>query len=369
MVQNKKILIFSHEFPPDIGGVGVVAEQYAKELSNLKYEIDVLTSCKKNKQSFNEFNVTYNKTCGKFWFIGYRNIVDFNQYDVIFLNDPSAIYAAGLFFTKEQLKKSICFLHGSEPERVYESPTLFRKLSFFKYFFNKALFDSKKIISPSYYMKEKFLTSSKQIELSNKINVVYYGVDCSLFLNKEYSITRQSLGIREDQEVLISVSRITKQKGYFNKYNIFKRLINEYKKDLAWIIVGDGEYLKEFKYIVKKDKLEDKIIFLGKVERTKLVEYYNISDVFWLLSEYKESFGLVYIEAQLCGLPVIGNNIGGVKEAIEDGKTGYLINSSNEVIKIIKDMKYKNLDIKTITDYAKVLCIENTLNGILQYVK
>lgn len=364
---NKKILIFSHEFPPDIGGVGVVAEQFAIELSKLGYHVDVLTSFKQIKKQVFEFNTIYNNVKNKFWFLGYKDIVNFNKYDTIFLNDPSAIYTAGLFFNKEQLKKSICFLHGSEPERVYEKPTLFRKISFFQYFFNKALWMSKKIISPSYYMKEKFLTVSQLIELSSKIKVIYYGVDCSLFLNKKSTISKKSLGIDENQELLISVSRITKQKGYLNKYSIFKKLLKEYTKDLVWIIIGDGDYLEEFKNIVQKDKLEEKVIFLGKVERTKLVEYYNISDLFWLLSEYKESFGLVYIEAQLCGLPVIGNNIGGVKEAIEDSKTGYLVNSNNEVIEIIRNNYYKQCKKDSSKSFSMMFCLKQTIKEIEKY--
>lgn len=358
---SKKILIFSHEFPPDTGGAGVVAFQYAIEFVNRGYNVDVLTRYKNEDKRFDRFNIYYNMTNSKFWFLGYRNIVDYNDYDIIFLNDPSSTYVAGLFFTKEQLKKSICFLHGSEPEQIYEKTTLFRKLSFFKYFYNRAITSSKQIISPSIYMKEKFLNGSNLVELKKNINVIYYGVDSSLFIKKTDNNIKLSLGIRDNQEVLISVSRITKQKGYLRKYKLFKNLVNIYKKDLVWIIIGDGIYFENLKKMIINDGLENRIFLLGKVSREELYYYYYASNLFWLLSEYKESFGLVYIEAQLCGLPVLANDLGGVKEAIKDEKTGYLIKSNDQVVNIINSLKYKKLNINNIKNFALMFDIKKSI--------
>lgn len=365
---KKRLLVFSHEFPPVTGGAGTVAYQYAVQFSLMNYEVEVLTGYQEDKVSSEQFNVIHNEIKNKFWFLGYKNIVDFDKYDIIFLNDPSAIYVGGIFFSEQLLSKSICFLHGSEPERIYENPTFLRKFSFFKHFFTKALFGSKAIISPSYYMKEKFLNSSNLIDLNGKIKVVYYGLDCALFLNKKNKISRSSIGINESQEVLISVSRVTKQKGYLTMYNIFKKLVNKYKKDFIWIIIGDGDFLYELKQMVKEDNLEKKVLFTGKVNREELVNFYKISDLFWLLSEYKESFGLVYIEAQICGVPAVGYNDSGASEAIIDKQTGYLVDNEENVIKILNERAYKGLDNKKIVEKASRFCIEKAMKGLLKYV-
>jgi len=148
------------------------------------------------------------------------------------------------------------------------------------------------------------------------------------------------------------VSRIEKQKGFLDMYEIFKRLI---KKDdgFIWIIVGDGKFKKEFEEIVKKDKLEEKVIFKGKVPRDELYKYYKCADVFWLLSKYKESFGLVYLEAQAYGCPAIEYNRYGVKETIENGKTGYVVDNSDDCLEILLEKKYKNLDKTNIIRFSK----------------
>jgi len=89
--------------------------------------------------------------------------------------------------------------------------------------------------------------------------------------------------------------------------------------------------------------LNKKILFKGKVPRDELYKYYKCADIFWLISKYKESFGLVYLEAQAYGCPAIGVNKYGVKEAINNGKTGFLVDSVNDSLKIFIDKKYKNL--------------------------
>ncbi|MBD3842802.1 MAG: glycogen/starch synthase, partial [Campylobacterales bacterium] len=112
----KKILIFSHEFPPDIGGAGVVAEQNARALSKNGYSVTVLTKEQKVIKQSKEYRIIPVKSFGKLWFIMYRNSVDFDSFDLIFLNDPASVYVAGLFFNKKLLLKSIVFLQGTEPE-------------------------------------------------------------------------------------------------------------------------------------------------------------------------------------------------------------------------------------------------------------
>lgn len=348
---NKKILIFSHEFPPFGGGAGVVAKDYAQRFTNDGFDVTVLTTKRNNVDLNVEYTIKAIKTLQKLWFISYLKAVDFNNYDKIILNDPAAVYCAGMFFTKKQLEQSIVFLHGSEPENIFEKPSLFKKVSRFKHFYIKALTHVNKIISVSQFMKQKFLSRTQLYEIENKISIVYTPIDTKIFYQQEDENFKQKLNIPNDVKVLLSVSRIVEGKGYFEMFEIFKNLLEE-DENYIWIVIGEGDYLDKLKELVKNVEIESHVYFLGAVARKELNYYYSNADLFWLLSNFDESFGLVYIEAQTCGCPVIGRNKAGVKEVIHHEKSGFLVNSEVEVLDILKDRKYLDLKQENILRFA-----------------
>jgi glycosyltransferase involved in cell wall biosynthesis len=358
---KKKILIFSHEFPPLGGGAGVVAKDYAQLFTNEGFDVTVLTTKRKNIDFDVEYKLKTIKTFKKVWFISYINAVDFNNYDKIILNDVAAACCAGIFFTKKQFSKSIVFLHGSEPENIFENPSLFKRISRFKYFYTKALMNVNKIIAVSQFMKEKFITRTKLYELEDKISIVYTSIDPKVFYRQEDKTFKTKFNIPNDAKVLLSVSRIVEGKGYFQMFEIFKNLLEE-DENYIWIVIGEGDYLDKLKELVRNAKIESYVIFLGSINRKNLRYYYSNSDLFWLLSNFDESFGLVYLEAQACGLPAIGRNKAGVKEAIKNGKSGFLVNNKGEVIDILKNKKYLDLKKEDILKFANRFSLDKQVN-------
>ena len=339
---NKKILIFSHEFPPFGGGAGVVAKDYAYLLSSQGHSVTVLTRDIKGIEENESYKIKIVKTLPKVWFISYIKAIDYDKFDVIILNDNASVYFAGMFFSKKLLSKSIAFLHGSEPENIFEKPSKLKKLFAFRYFYTKALMSVKKIIAVSNFMKEKFLSRTNLIQLEHKIEVQYTSIDTNIFYKEKDEKFREKLSIDNSANILLSVSRIVEGKGYFEMIEIFKKLVSE-NNDYVWIVIGTGDYLNTLENLVTQYKLEKNVIFLGVISRDKLRYYYSNVDIFWLLSNFDESFGLVYLEAQACGCPVLGRNKAGVKEAIEDLKSGFLVHSQEEVLEILKSKKYLEL--------------------------
>lgn len=337
-----RVLIFSHEFPPDIGGAGVVAQQNAKALAEAGNDVTVLTRNRKiNVENELIYSVKRVHTYGKLWFLTYKYAVDFSDYDLIVLNDPASIYVAGLFFNKETFDKTIAFLHGSEPELIYQKRSLFQVITFFKFFYTSALAKVKHIVSVSYFMKEKFLNRTKLHFLSSKIVVNYAGIDNKLFSPDHKGKLKKELSIPQNSQLLISVSRLVRNKGYPEMLNIFEKILTV-DNEFYWIVIGSGDYLEDFKKEIKIRKLESHIFLIGSKKRNELRYYYSNSDVFWLLSNYEESFGLSYLEAQACGIPAIGLNKYGVKEAISVD-TGFLIDSPDDIFEVLVDKKYKNI--------------------------
>jgi glycosyltransferase involved in cell wall biosynthesis len=338
-MNKKKVLIISHEFPPFGGGAGVVAKQYCYALNNLNCDITLVTKKQKTYNLPSNVKVIGIPSLSKLWFIPYFFYIfkmRLPLQDKILLNDIGACFIAGLFFKKETLKKSISFLHGSEPEKIFKSPKLSYKIFYFKELYERTIRNVNTIIAVSHFMKEKFI---EHYNLNNKIRVIYSGLDNSFFVKENDFNTNKNIDTKEH---ILTVSRIEKGKGFLEMYNLFKRLIkiDEY---YTWTIIGEGSFKNELKRMVILDGLNDKVIFKGKVPRLSLKNYYKKADVFLLLSNYKESFGLVYLEAQAYKCPAIGYNKFGVKEAIDHNKTGFLVENVEQCFNVLLNKEYKRL--------------------------
>ncbi len=337
----KNIVVFSHEFPPFGGGAGVVAKQYCKVLSEMGHNVTLVTRTQKSYDLPVCIKVVGVPHIPKIWFLPYLffiNKMKLYKQDIILLNDMASAYIAGVLFDDKVLSKSYTLLHGSEPEMIYKEPSLFFKLTMFSSFYSRVINKVKGVIAVSYYMKEKFL---KETPFNNKekIKVIYAGLDNCFFLQEH----KNKQKIDKLKDIILTVSRIEKAKGFDDMYDIFKRLI-KLSNTYVWNIVGDGNYLEEFRSKVKAEGYDDRISFYGKVKRNKLASFYKNADVFLLLSQYKESFGLVYLEAQAFGCPAIGLNQYGVIEAIQNGKTGFLVQDEEECLAVLLNKKYKELD-------------------------
>ncbi|MBH0011577.1 glycosyltransferase family 4 protein [Pseudoalteromonas sp. NZS100_1] len=341
MMKNK-VLMFSHELPPQGGGAGVVGLQYCCELAEAGFEVTLLTKKKgaypKTLKNVDIIGVTY---IPKLYLIPYYfklkkiNLADYNH---IILNDMVSVHVAGFCFSESELNKSISFLHGSEPETVYRSPNIYQKLTCLNYFYSRAIQHVARIISVSHYMKSKFLKETP-FKNGEKIKVYHSKLGSDFFPMKPAPLKPRG---KEEIDIILTVSRIERGKGFIEMYEVFKKLI-ELDGKFEWKIVGDGSFKHEFESIVKKDNLENYIHFEGKVERSSLRRYFESANVFWLLSNYKESFGLVYLEAQACYCPAIGYRRYGVIEAINENETGFLVSNAEQSINIFINRDYEKL--------------------------
>lgn len=371
-----KVLIFSHEYPNFGGGAGVVAKQLANDMTSKGVTVDLLTRARANNDLIN-INTCYEVEYKIIpWFLAYSSYIKIkmklSDYDLIICNDNISQYIAGLVFSKKQLKKTVMLFHGSEPEFFYLNKSIKSRLLCFEKVYNRAIEGASECIAHSFYMKDKILEYTSSKISSNSITVFYFGYDHNLFniRNTKTEIVRNRYGLRVEDTILLTAGRVVEKKGFLRKL----KLLNEvriHNKNIKWLIIGDGPFLEKLRAEVKACKLEDAVFFLGKVPRENLSDFYRVADLFWMLSEFKESFGLVYIEAQACGTPAIGNNLFGVKEAIINQVTGLLADSDKDIIEYIKSEAFNKHDLNNITSFANEFhsdkfssyLIENHLSG------
>lgn len=156
-----------------------------------------------------------------------------------------------------------------------------------------------------------------------KIRIVPNGVDCLKFRPFDGSDkTKQKIGIAGKKCVLF-VGRLIPRKGLPFLIEAAEQIVKE-RKDVAFVIVGDGSLRSHFVEYLKKIGLSDYFVFLGDVSDSVLPEIYNCADVFALPS-IQEGQGIALLEAQATGKPVVAFDVGAVGETFADGETGLLV--------------------------------------------
>ena len=142
-----------------------------------------------------------------------------------------------------------------------------------------------------------------------------------------------------EAENLISIGRLSHEKGYLDLIDIFKELHQKYP-DSKLNIIGDGPDRKKIEKKIRDNKLEDYIILHGFQEKEYINKYLEKSSVY-IMTSYTESFGLVLLEAFAYGIPCVAySSAEGANEIISDNWDGYLIKDrdKNKMIKRICEL-------------------------------
>lgn len=129
---------------------------------------------------------------------------------------------------------------------------------------------------------------------------------------------------------LLTVSRLVERKGHIPVLETIRDMPN-----VHYTIVGDGPYYRKIFYRIKDLGLETRVRVIRDATDAQLPAIYQSSDIFVMPTHRtaldREGFGIVYLEAQLFGLPVIASNHPGVNEAVLHRQSGLLLNDRSEL--------------------------------------
>ncbi len=167
---------------------------------------------------------------------------------------------------------------------------------------------------------------------NDKLHVMNPGVDAKRFRPSARDMSvRQDLGW-EDRPVVLTAGRLQERKGHSQLIRAMQT-VRQAIPGVLYSIVGDGEERPKLQRLVAELGLEAEVQFVGNVNDDKLVSCYQQCDLFVLPNREVagdfEGFGMVLVEAQSCGKPVIAGRSGGTSETLIAGETGLLIDCSD----------------------------------------
>lgn len=214
----------------------------------------------------------------------------------------------------------LCYVHGEELFYGVES----RELGWMM----RCVFASARMVIANSENTRGLICDEWQVPHA-KTQVVHPGVDTDYYCPaKRDPCVRQQLGWH-DRHVIVSVGRLQKRKGH----DVMIRAIADIrrqKSDVLYSICGDGEEREGLEQLVDDLDLRDHVQFRGEVKDAELLRCYQQSDLFVLANRTVgkdiEGFGIVLLEAQSCGVPVIAGDSGGTAETMHVDQTGYIVN-------------------------------------------
>lgn len=198
--------------------------------------------------------------------------------------------------------------------------------------------------------KKTYDLFKEKYKYDRNVHIIPTGIEIERFYKEKVNIDKVSvlknkLNITDNDFVILFVGRIATEKSIDflikNQVNLVKK-----NKNCKLIIVGSGPDLEELENLSKKLKMDNNIIFTGKVPWNEVSLYYNLANVFTTAS-HTETQGLTVIEAMAANLPVVALNDEAFNTTIINELNGYLFNDKKDYCKYMeKLMNDKDLCIK-----------------------
>ena len=166
-----------------------------------------------------------------------------------------------------------------------------------------------------------------------RVVVVAPGVDLSTFRPIDRLEARRKIGAGTGP-LLLFVGRLERLKGVDIAIRAVAELRRRGLDDLRLLVLGedsregDESEMERLKLIATAESVRDRVEFVGSVAHHELPFFYAAADA-CVMPSYSESFGLVGLEAQACGCPVVGSGVSGIRSVVRDGVTGFLVDGDN----------------------------------------
>lgn len=360
-----KILFLTQDFPPPLEGGSVI--YFFNIFKNFKeIEVVVHTSVAPDHENFDR-RQPYKIIRSRFLFnTGKKGLSYFQIAKMYFLWLLTSLYsvykekidmlhvgqimwggAIALLIKIITGKKYLIYIFGEEVTRFFKKKTVLGRfqLRVFQWIFRYA----DKLVCCSAFTRRLLLDFGVP---SCKVEAILPGVDIRKFqpLERNPELSRR-FGLT-NSIVLLSLARLEERKGHDMVIRSLPDII-KIVPSIKYLIIGRGPNAKKLRNIVRETGVERFVVFSGFVSDDELPSCYNLCDLFIMPSREMpdgdtEGFGIVFMEANACGKPVIGGNIGGVKEAVVHGETGIIVDGTSldqvrdAILHLLTDREYSD---------------------------
>jgi len=356
-----KLLLYTHEFPPFLGGLATTSTKLSKGISESDIDIVVLAPGYSSEDRDIDIKLPYKviriPSLGKKWvkkipfveiilgWIYLLKALESEKPDSVLFITEEAEVVGGLLPSYNF--KPIVRIAGSGITTCFYGNNFFKRLM--RYPMKRLYVNAAMIIAVSNNTKE--LIQSVGVP-EQKIEVVYNGVE-NYMLSEEHDINaineiRETYGISQDDKVLVTIARVLPRKGQDTVIKALPTVLGDFPS-LKYLIVGDGRYREKFSDLAKESGVSDNVIFTGGVSHDEAINYFDLCDIFIMPNRFWnnkiEGLPNALIEASARSKPVIAGNHGGSKEAVINNETGFLVDPENTddvaraIVSILKDKK------------------------------
>ncbi|PID27539.1 MAG: hypothetical protein CSB55_08670 [Candidatus Cloacimonadota bacterium] len=238
-------------------------------------------------------------------------------YSVIHVQRPDMAIPL-IWSSKIKKNKIICSLHGSHDIAVFDKKGFLQGVIYF-IMQTIAFMFADKLIAVDEGSRDHYL--KKYPWIKNKICVIPIAVDLEKFYVKNKPELRKKFGFDKEDQILIFVGRLEKEKNVKFLIDSFY-ILRKSNPVIKLLLVGSGRDSEQLKNYVSENKIPD-VIFWGEVSNTEIPDLLNCADVFVFGSLYEGS-PTVIKEALACNLPVVSTDAGDVKSVISDIENCYI---------------------------------------------
>jgi phosphatidylinositol alpha-1,6-mannosyltransferase len=340
-----RVLFFSTDFPPHLGGVATLSLEQAVGLARLGNDVRVETIHFGDLPDVCRTTAHLNVNARQIKHVPIARLLPLSA--VVWKSSsefpPDLYYASThrgfglpmMLRARHTHRPYIIYVHGNEV--LSELRSRMRR-----YLITEILCHARAIICNSRntrrILESNFSSRLPQTEVvypaidQNRLGALEHKEKAKTLREEWLSATRLS----NDTVVFLSLCKLSLQKGLAEVLKAFAHIEKDLPTNVQWLYVLGGEGPDEayLRRLVNELGLSARVLFLGSVPYLQNAQVLRACDVYIQPSQpcgwRIESFGISFVEAQFCGLPCIGTRFGGIPEAVKDGETGILVEPGNQ---------------------------------------